>query len=255
MQTLRQGLYTADVDVNLNLKNDANARKEESMLQLIKNVHTEELLKEPLAFCLLTHIALRTTAKTSFSVEKLEKGEVLMAHDEQAMGMTYSQYRANIEKLVEWKLIKARGTNRGTAVKLNHCKIYNPYLKARRPATKKQIDDIKIIIEYLNEKGGYGYKVDSAHVMKHVVARLNEGFTIDDFKMVVDIKVKEWKGTKWEKFLRPETLFGTKFEGYLNQAPTPKQKQADGCVVCGEIKSVMRVINGKKHCIDCADML
>ena len=225
------------------------------MLQLIKNVHTEELLKEPLAFCLLTHIALRTTAKTSFSVEKLEKGEVLIAHDEQAMGMTYSQYRANIEKLVEWKLIKARGTNRGTAVKLNHCKIYTPYLKAEKQWTKDEMNLARDVISHLNAVANKSYKPTTTKNIKLIVCRSREGFSLDQFKRVVDWKVKSWTGTEWEKFLRPETLFGTKFESYLNEAPSPKQKKADGCVVCGEIKSVMRVINGKKHCIDCADML
>jgi uncharacterized phage protein (TIGR02220 family) len=51
-----------------------------------------------------------------------------------------------------------------------------------------------------------------------VSARLNEGFTVQDFKTVIDNKVSSWFGNKdMEKFLRPETLFGTKFEGYLNE--------------------------------------
>jgi hypothetical protein len=34
---------------------------------------------------------------------------------------------------------------------------------------------------------------------------------------VIDNKVSEWKNTEMAKFIRPETLFGTKFESYLNQ--------------------------------------
>lgn len=52
---------------------------------------------------------------------------------------------------------------------------------------------------------------------KHINARLNEKYTVDDFKKVIDKKCNEWIGTEYEKFLRPETLFGSKFEGYLNQ--------------------------------------
>ena len=48
------------------------------------------------------------------------------------------------------------------------------------------------------------------------MAREKDGF-IYDFCTVIDKKVKQWTGTEWEKFLRPETLFGTKFEGYLNE--------------------------------------
>lgn len=74
------------------------------------------------------------------------------------------------------------------------------------------------IIEYLNQKSESNYRSKTASTRKYIKARFNEGFTIDDFKTVIDKKTKEWKGDeKWGRFLRPETLFGTKFEGYLNQ--------------------------------------
>ena len=44
------------------------------------------------------------------------------------------------------------------------------------------------------------------------------------FKIFIDNKAFEWLGTYFEKFLRPETLFSNKFEGYLNQKTTPKKK-------------------------------
>ncbi|MGW7932879.1 conserved phage C-terminal domain-containing protein, partial [Staphylococcus xylosus] len=53
-----------------------------------------------------------------------------------------------------------------------------------------------------------------------IKARIKEGFTEKEFKQVIDNKVNEWKGyPKFEVYLRPETLFGTKFESYLNQQP------------------------------------
>ena len=55
-------------------------------------------------------------------------------------------------------------------------------------------------------------------------ARINDGFEVNDFKIVIDNKADEWVGTDFEKFLRPETLFSNKFEGYLNQKTTPKKK-------------------------------
>ena len=73
------------------------------------------------------------------------------------------------------------------------------------------------VVDYLNEKIGTKYKSTTASTKSHITARLREGFTIDDFKKVIDTKVKEWKDTKYQKYLRPETLFGTKFESYLNQ--------------------------------------
>ena len=76
---------------------------------------------------------------------------------------------------------------------------------------------IKEIISYLNETTGSRYKPNTDKTRRAIHARLAEGFEVEDFKSVIDKKYKEWKGTEWEKYLRPETLFGTKFEGYLNQ--------------------------------------
>lgn len=73
------------------------------------------------------------------------------------------------------------------------------------------------VIDYLNEKAGTKYRPSSGKTQTLIRARIREGFTLDDFKTVIDKKVSEWKGTDMEKYLRPETLFGTKFEGYLNQ--------------------------------------
>ena len=77
--------------------------------------------------------------------------------------------------------------------------------------------EIKEIIDYLNTKASTKYKYSSEKTKKHIRARLEDGFSIEDFKAVIDKKCSEWIGTEWEKFLRPETLFGSKFEGYLNQ--------------------------------------
>ena len=75
----------------------------------------------------------------------------------------------------------------------------------------------KEIIDYLNLKISSNYKYTSQKTKDLIKARINNGFTIEDFKKVIDKKSQEWLGTDFEKFLRPETLFGNKFEGYLNQ--------------------------------------
>ena len=72
------------------------------------------------------------------------------------------------------------------------------------------------IVSYLNEKAGTGFKATTAKTKSAIHARLAEGFTLEDFKIVIDKKCQEWIGTDMQKYLRPETLFGTKFEGYLN---------------------------------------
>jgi len=72
------------------------------------------------------------------------------------------------------------------------------------------------IVNYLNSKCGKSYKSTSKNTRRHIHARHNEGFTISDFKTVIDAKCKQWGGDpKMVDYLRPETLFGSKFESYL----------------------------------------
>ena len=85
-------------------------------------------------------------------------------------------------------------------------------------------NNIKDIVEYLNVKAGTHYKASSKATKQHINARLAEGFKLEDFKRVVDNMWTEWKGTEWEQYLRPSTLFGTKFENYLNRKPQNKGK-------------------------------
>lgn len=77
--------------------------------------------------------------------------------------------------------------------------------------------DTENIISFLNSTTGSKYKVSTDKTRRLIAARLAEGFTVDDFKAVITKKAKEWQNTDMAQYLRPETLFGTKFEGYLNQ--------------------------------------
>ncbi len=81
----------------------------------------------------------------------------------------------------------------------------------------KYKDSINKIVDYLNLRAGTNYKPSTKKTQTLIIARIKEGNTVDDFKTVIDKKCNEWMGTEHEKYLRPETLFGTKFEGYLNQ--------------------------------------
>lgn len=79
------------------------------------------------------------------------------------------------------------------------------------------------VIQYLNIKTGKTYKHTTKKTQDLIRARLNEKFTEQDFIKVIDIKTKEWKNDNvMFKYLRPETLFGPKFEGYLNQGTDTK---------------------------------
>lgn len=73
------------------------------------------------------------------------------------------------------------------------------------------------IINFLNQATGKNYKTNSVINRKFITQRLNDGFTIEDFRQVISVKSTNWLGGKMEQFLRPETLFSNKFESYLNE--------------------------------------
>lgn len=83
----------------------------------------------------------------------------------------------------------------------------------------KNIDSpvIAEIVDYLNEKANTSYRSSSKNTKAHIRARLKEGFTVQDFKTVIDGRIKAWaKDPRMCEYIRPDTLFGSKFESYLN---------------------------------------
>ena len=91
--------------------------------------------------------------------------------------------------------------------------------KPRQPKVKPITNDDLIIeiIDFLNECTGKSYKANSKLAILNINARLKDGYTKDDFVKVISIKTTKWLGTKWEDYLTPNTLFGNKFESYLNE--------------------------------------
>jgi len=86
---------------------------------------------------------------------------------------------------------------------------------------RKLIEDnipYKEVVDYLNKKTGRNFKHTTKSTQTCIRARFNDGFELDDFKKVVDKKSKDWLGSKYEKYLRPETLFKSKFDSYLQDA-------------------------------------
>ena len=101
----------------------------------------------------------------------------------------------------------------------------------KESSTKKSNTDKKDIYtwicSHLNEKAGTAYRPTSGATQRLIKARLAEGFTVEDFYKVIDTKCAEWAGTDMSKYLRPETLFGTKFENYLNQNAKQQPRRAE----------------------------
>lgn len=104
----------------------------------------------------------------------------------------------------------------------------NNNLKNNKNSNNKEL--YTAILSRLNEKAGTNYRASSKATQGHINARLAEGYTVEDFYSVIDKKCAEWKGSDMEKYLRPETLFGSKFENYLN-APAVPMRGANGIAV------------------------
>ena len=95
---------------------------------------------------------------------------------------------------------------------------------------KPYIDQLREILTYLNERTGRNFRMGK-RARSLMEARLNEGYSVNDFKAVIDNMVSKWKGTEWEQYLRPSTLFAPgHFDEYLNTPTinTKKEKSSYG---------------------------
>lgn len=100
---------------------------------------------------------------------------------------------------------------------------------------------VEQILDYLNQQTKKHFKKTSSKTKTLINARLNEGYKLEDFKKVIDNKTKDWLKTDMNKYLRPETLFGTKFESYLNE----KQKELTTKDIAEEV-DYEELFGGKK---------
>lgn len=95
------------------------------------------------------------------------------------------------------------------------------------PAQPEGPDPTEEVVNHLNQRAGTQYKATTANTRKLVKARLKEGFTVEDIKLVIDKKCAEWLNNRdMAQYLRPETLFGPKFESYLNAKPQQWRQQS-----------------------------
>lgn len=111
--------------------------------------------------------------------------------------------------------------------------ILNPeYIVGHSPnavLSKNQTEPIPYseIVEYLNAQTGKQFQHNSQQTMRLIKARWNQGFRVDDFKRVIDAKCSKWlHNAEMVDYLRPATLFGSKFEGYLNENWVPRESQS-----------------------------
>ncbi|MTI62251.1 MAG: hypothetical protein FH762_20085 [Firmicutes bacterium] len=123
-------------------------------------------------------------------------------------------------------------------IELEKDNIYSPAKKEQDSASEKI--PYAEIVDYLNRKCGTQYRSSTKKTQELIRARWNEGFKLEDFKIVIDKKTTEWLNDENAKYLRPVTLFGTKFESYLNQLTVKNKSSPDknGNVVSFERKGM-----------------
>lgn len=98
-------------------------------------------------------------------------------------------------------------------------------IKAKQKiVSSKYKEQVSEVLSYLNNLLNKNFKETASSNITPIVARLREGYSVEDFKRVIDTKYAQWIGSEWEKYLRPKTLFADKFDGYLNECP-PKSRE------------------------------
>lgn len=116
----------------------------------------------------------------------------------------------------------------------------NNNVSEEKPSKVDWTDETRHIIDYLNKRSGKKWSVKTKKTVQLIHKLLDNGFTVEDFEKVIDFKCKQWlNNEEMNKYLRPETLFGGKFERYLNEAPArPKQQGASGQSVADKMKEL-----------------
>ena len=116
----------------------------------------------------------------------------------------------------------------------------NNNVSEEKPSKVVWTDETRHIIDYLNKRSGKKWSVKTKKTVQLIHKLLDNGFTVEDFEKVIDFKCKQWlNNEEMNKYLRPETLFGGKFERYLNEAPArPKQQGASGQLVADKMREL-----------------
>lgn len=201
---------------------------------------------------LLKHLACMPTKYALLWVHLLahdDGSRIDMASIRTSTGLSRSDIhrymKAGLEKLPECGLqvIVIRESEHSPYVTINHNiggsqSTVVPSKKASKPKTDSDVavlneDDLFVrdIVDYLNSTTGSDYKYHTKSTVSAILALKKQKYTAEDIKAVIAIKTFKWKNTDQEIYLRPMTLFGGKFESYLQEAKkhvtnAPDRKQA-----------------------------
>lgn len=161
---------------------------------------------------------------------ELKEGQFITGRNKGAeeLDIKPSTFYKHMKALQDMGMISLNSNNKMTLVTIENWRKYQleEIQSNNKVTTKEQQSNtnnnnnniiIKDIVEYLNLTANKSFNPTTKDTIRHISARLNEGHTLEDFKTVIDKKTQQWKGTNFEMYIRPQTLFGTKFESYLNE--------------------------------------
>ena len=115
----------------------------------------------------------------------------------------------------------------------------NNNVPEEKPLKVVWTEETRHIIDYLNKRAGKKYSVKTKKTAQLIHKLLDNGFTVEDFERVIDIKCKQWlNNEKMNQYLRPRTLFSEKFEDYLNEAPARVQQASSGQSVEAKMRDI-----------------
>ena len=127
---------------NLNKKVGNSYLQRDSFVQLSRSEVTNELMKHPPAFMLLTLIALRARRTDRFNIDNLKQGEAMIG-DYSSIGLTEQQYRTAKKKLEKWGFATFQSTSKGTIARLPNTDIYNINIHGANEKTNRQATNTK----------------------------------------------------------------------------------------------------------------
>lgn len=201
-------------------------------------------------WCLMKATHKKRSQMVGYQVVDIEPGQFVYGRDSAASQLrsTPRKMRTCINRLTKIGFLTIKTTNKFSIITIVNWGLYQPEenittnkLTNKRPTndqqttTNKNVKNVKNkehiaeIVSYLNQKTGKHFKPTTEPTQKSINARMSNGYTVEDFKRVIDNKVSDWlNNPKMEKFLAPETLFRpSKFEKYLNEKPKQPSNTPD----------------------------
>ncbi|HGE7613834.1 TPA: conserved phage C-terminal domain-containing protein [Bacillus cereus] len=175
-----------------------------------------------------------TKRQVSYSTAKLKEMGLVETKLMKANGAPTLHYKLDYDKLVQWIVTNCNnGKSQNVTIDSNNMSqslteittkttteitTLKDNMSSDQKERSKDCIPYEDVVSYLNKKVGKSFKHKTAKTRSLIKARFKDGFTIDDFKKVIDIKAAQWlTDSNMSQYLRPETLFGNKFEGYVNE--------------------------------------